>query len=37
MAQFLTPCAVIERYLEFFFAVFTELVITKDFRLCEKQ
>ena len=35
--QFPTPCALLERCLQFFFAVFAELVLTKDLRLCKKQ
>ena len=39
-ARFPTPRALLERYLQFFFffvAVFTELTLAKDFRLCKKQ
>ena len=35
--QFPTPCALLERCLQFFFAVFAELVLAKDLRLCKKQ
>ena len=35
--QFPTPCALLERYLHFFFAVLAELVLAKDFRLRNKQ
>ena len=41
-AQSPMPCALLERYLQFFFllfffAVFVELVSAKDFRLCMMQ
>ena len=37
--QFPMPCALLQRYLQFFFffAVFAELVSARDFRLCKKQ
>ena len=38
-AQSPMPCALLERYLQFFFffAVFAELVSAKDLRLCKMQ
>ena len=36
--QFPTPCALLERCLQFFVvAIFAKLVLAKDLRLCKKQ
>ena len=37
-AQSPTPCALLERCLQFFFfAIFAKLVLAKDLKLCKKQ